>query len=135
MSIYGIIDGLFPEMSLDMYRQVKRIHVPRISMYGDIKYWESLSMLTNPSTGRKYSYRDIRKVCEAEGREVPALGTLSKYLGKDSMYWQEKSRQEWVDYLHEFGRLAQAMPDWMNATREEWDEFRGWYKTFMGYEA
>ena len=133
MPMYGIIESLFPHMTNDMYRQIKRIHEPRISLYGDVKYWESLSRLTNPNTGRKYSYRDIRKVCAAEGKKVPSLGTLSKFLGKDSMYWQEKSRQAWVDYLHEFGRLAQAMPDWIQATPEEWESFREWYNGFMGY--
>ena len=134
MGILSKIDGIFPQMSLDMYRQVKRIHVPRISMYGDIKYWEKLSTLTNPLSGNKYSYRDIRKVCKAEGRKVPALGTLSKFLGDDAMYWQEKSKSQWTDYLHEFGKQAQAMPEWMQATPEEWDDFRGFYNTFMGYE-
>ena len=108
------------------------IKEPRNIAPSEFLYWQDLKSHTNPATMKPYSYRDIRRVLEAEGRHVPSLSTLSKYLGKDKWLHQELSREAWKDYFKKFGKAVKANPDLFNTEPEEWDEFEYQYSIFLG---
>jgi len=65
MSIIPKIKAVFPEMSRDFFKRLETIGEPRFMIAGDIDHWFDLRSQTNALTGRVNSYRDIRKITEA----------------------------------------------------------------------
>ena len=132
MSLFNILQPIFKTSSLEAVYEAAHLKEPRNIAPSEFLYWQELKSHTNPVTMKPYSYRDIRRVLEAEGRHVPSLSTLSKYLGKDKWLHQELSREAWKDYFKKFGNAVRDNPDLFNTEPEEWEEFEYQYSIFLG---
>ena len=135
MSIIAAIKKAFPDVSRDFMRRIEGIHQPQYSLVGDIGYWETLRGQINATTGKINSYRNIRAICEAEGRKVPALGTLRNYLGEGGIARKAVAQAEWRVWFEDFGTITQFFEEELESlsTHEQWEEFRGVYTLFLGY--
>lgn len=135
MSIIGAIGNALPNVSRDFMRRVEGIIQPRYSLVGDIGHWETLRGQINSRTGKINSYRDIRKICAAEGGKVPALGTLRNYLGEGGVARKAVAQAEWRVWFEEFGTITNFFEDELKdlTTEEDWEAFRGVYEIFIGY--
>lgn len=135
MGIINLIKGIFPDMSAYVLEDLAKLREPRFLMSGDILHWNDLRGQINAITGRINSYRDIRKICAAEGATVPSLGTLRNYLGEGGGQRIEIAKAEWKVWFEEFGEVTQWYDDEIKGltTKEEWVVFREKYRVFMGY--
>lgn len=135
MSILTLLRGAFPDAPLDFFRRVEAIGTPRFMLAGDIGHWMDLRTQINANTGRINSYRDIRRICEAEGATVPSLGTLRNYLGEGGTARYAEAKGEWLSWFEDFGHITEFFKDDLAGltTPEEWEEFRAIYESFLGY--
>jgi hypothetical protein len=135
MGIMFLIRKMFPDMSTYVLEDLQKIKQPRFMLAGDIGHWVDLRGQVNAVTGKINSYRDIRKICEAEGRTVPSLGSLRNYLGEGGVARQAEAKSEWLSWFEDFGRIAGYYGDEIAGltTPDEWAEFRNEYTIFMGY--
>ena len=135
MGIMLLIKKVFPDMSTYVLDDLQKIKQPRFMLTGDIGHWVNLRKQINAATGRINSYRDIRKICAAEGETVPSLGSLRNYLGEGGVARQAEAKGEWLSWFEDFGRVTGYYKDEMEAlTLEgEWESFRSQYTIFMGY--
>lgn len=135
MSIMAIIKGTFPDMSRYLIDRIGGIGQPRYMIAGDIDHWMDLRKQINPSTGRINSYRDIRKIADAEGRAVPSLGTLRNYLGEGGQLRRDTAVMDWRRWFEDFGNITNLAKDEVAdlTTPEEWEVFRAEYNMFLGY--
>lgn len=135
MGIVPIIKNLFPNATTDFMRRVKSIGEPRYMIAGDIMHWQDLRAQINPNTGRINSYRDIRKICTAEDKTVPSLGTLRNYLGEGGAFRMDIAKAEWRAWFEDFGHITEFFKEelWALTTPEEWKAFRLEYEAFIGY--
>ena len=134
----GIIERIIqaiPNLEPYFIKDIQSIKLPRFMVAEDIDHWSALYKQINPNTGRTNSYRDIRKICAAENRKVPALGTLRNYLGSGGVARRGEAVAEWRAWFEEFGRFSgyyeEEFKTW--TTKEEWLAFREVYRSFMGY--
>jgi len=135
MSIIPKIKAVFPEMTRDFFKRLETIGEPRFMIAGDIDHWFDLRSQTNALTGRVNSYRDIRKITEAEGRTVPSLGTLRNYLGEGGVMRRDIAVADWRRWFEDFGRITEYFEDELQylSTHAQWEDFREVYSLFLGY--
>lgn len=136
MSIIPMLKGMFPEMTKDFFSRVSKIGEPRFMVAGDIDHWIGLRGQINAVTGRINSYRDIRKITEAEGRTVPSLGTLRNYLGEGGTARRDIAVADWRRWFEDFGHVTEFFNEELKylSTMEQWEEFREVYSLFLGYQ-
>lgn len=135
ISIISMIEKAIPDLSSFFLEDIGHIPAPRFMVGGDIDHWGELYSQINAVTGRTNSYRDIRRICEAEKRVVPSLGTLRNYLGSGGIARRAEAVSEWRVWFEDFGRLSQFYRDEHKdrTTKEQWETFRTLYESFMGY--
>lgn len=135
MGIMQVIGRVIPDLSAYFIQDIGKIREPRYMVAGDIDHWIKLREQINPNTGKINSYRNIRRICEVENRTVPSLGTLRNYLGSGGNLRRAEAVGEWRAWFEDFGRISQYYRDEheMRTSKEEWQEFRTIYETFMGY--
>ena len=135
MGITAIIRGALPNASIDFFKRVEAIKQPRYMLAGDIDHWINLRGQINAATGRINSYRDIRKICLAEGATVPSLGTLRNYLGDGGALRHAVAKAEWLTWFEDFGSVTQFFKEELEylTSKEDWETFREVYLNFMGF--
>lgn len=135
MSIMPLIEKIFPNMSGYLKDRIGGIRQPRYMVAGDIDHWINLRGQINAATGRINSYRDIRKITQAEGATVPSLGTLRNYLGKGGEFRRDTAVMEWHRWFEEFGHITYYVKEEMRdiTNPEEWESFRATYEMFLGF--
>lgn len=135
MGIMALVKKVFPDMSGYMIEDLASLKQPRFMLAGDIGHWVDLRKQINATTGLINSYRDIRKICAAEGATVPSLGSLRNYLGEGGVARHAEAKGEWLSWFEDFGRISTYYGDEIPSitTPEEWKEFRNEYTIFMGY--
>jgi len=136
MSIIPRIKAIFPEMTTDFFKRLEKIGEPRFMIAGDIDHWFDLRGQINAITGRVNSYRDIRRITEAEGRTVPSLGTLRNYLGEGGVARRDIAVADWRRWFEDFGHITEYFEEELEylSTHEQWEEFREVYSLFLGYQ-
>lgn len=135
MAIISMLAKGSPALSSWLKDAVKKIHTPRYMLVGDIGHWVELRGQINAVTGKINSYRDIRKICAAEDKTVPSLGTLRNYLGDGGVTRQGIAKAEWLSWFEQFGKLMQMNADEVRETTtiEDWELFSAEYHMFLGY--
>jgi len=136
MNIMNVIRGTFPDMTNDFFKRLDTLIQPRFLVAGDIDHWIDLRSQINATTGRINSYRDIRKITEAEGRTVPSLGSLRNYLGEGGEMRREIAVADWRRWFEDFGNITEFFGDELEnlSSTQQWGAFREVYSLFLGYE-
>ena len=135
MTIISMLKAGSPALSSWLKDAVKKIHTPRYMLVGDIGHWKELRGQINAETGKINSYRNIRKICEVEGKTIPSLGTLRNYLGEGGVAREAVAKGEWLAWFEDFGTLMEMNKDEVQetTTKEDWEVFKTEYMMFLGY--